>query len=48
MDIEVKPSEWILPNRVGFNKYIYNTFHPSKYDNKVKTNLVNAKEIAVI
>jgi len=36
MDIEVKPSEWILPNRVGFNKYIYNTFHPSKYDNKVK------------
>jgi len=36
MDIEVKPNEWILPNRVGFNKYIYDSFHPSKYDNKVK------------
>jgi len=36
MDIEVKPSEWILPNRVGYNKYIYKTFHPSKYDTKIK------------
>ncbi len=36
MDIEVKPSDWILPNRVGYNKYIYNTFHPSKYDTKIK------------
>ena len=36
MDIEVKPNDWILPNRVGYNKYIYNTFHPSKYDTKIK------------
>lgn len=31
MDIEVQPNEWVLPNRVGYNKYIYNTFHSSKY-----------------
>ena len=36
MDIEIKPTEWVLPNRVGYNKYTYNTFHPSKYDTKVK------------
>ena len=48
MDIEVKPSEWILPNRVGFNKYIYDTFHPSKYDNKVKDKSCECKEIVVI
>lgn len=36
MDIEIKPTEWVLPNRVGYNKYAYNTFHPSKYDTKVK------------
>ena len=36
MNIEVKPNDWILPNRVGYNKYIYNTFHPSKYDTKIK------------
>jgi len=23
--------EWILPNRVYFNKWVYNNFHPSKY-----------------
>lgn len=26
-------SEWMLPNRVGFNKWMYHTFHPSKYAN---------------
>jgi superfamily II DNA or RNA helicase len=31
MDIIVKPNEWILPNRIGYNKKIYNTFNPSKY-----------------
>ena len=36
MDIEIKPTEWVLPNRVGYNKYTYNTFHPSKYDTKIK------------
>lgn len=27
----VSPKEWILPNRVYFNKWMYQTFHPSKY-----------------
>ena len=31
MDIIVKPDNWILPNRIGYNKEIYNTFNPSKY-----------------
>jgi hypothetical protein len=31
MDIIVKPNEWVLPNRIGYNKNIYNTFNPSKY-----------------
>ena len=31
MDIIVKPTDWILPNRIGYNKEIYNTFNPSKY-----------------
>ena len=35
MDIIVKPTNWILPNRIGYNKEIYNTFNPSKYLNKV-------------
>jgi len=34
MNIEVKTNDWILPNRVSYNKYIYNTFHPSKYSKK--------------
>jgi hypothetical protein len=31
MDIIVKPKNWILPNRIGYNKEIYNTFNPSNY-----------------
>jgi len=31
MDIIVKPKEWVLPNRIGYNKKIYNTFNPSNY-----------------
>ena len=31
MDIEVTPDKWVLPNRIGYNKEIYNTFHASKY-----------------
>jgi superfamily II DNA or RNA helicase len=27
----VKPKEWVLPNRIGYNKKIYNTFNPSNY-----------------
>lgn len=36
MDLEVKPNDWVLPNRIGYNKYAYNTFHPSKYPKKIK------------
>ena len=36
MDLEVKPDSWVLPNRIGYSKYTYNTFHPSKYPNKEK------------
>ncbi len=28
---EVKPSEWVLPNRKGFNNWFYQTFHPDHY-----------------
>uniref|UniRef100_A0A6C0LIU7 Helicase ATP-binding domain-containing protein n=1 Tax=viral metagenome TaxID=1070528 RepID=A0A6C0LIU7_9ZZZZ len=34
MDIIVKPDNWVLPNRIGYNKKIYNTFNPSKYASK--------------
>jgi superfamily II DNA or RNA helicase len=27
----VKPKDWVLPNRIGYNKKIYNTFNPSNY-----------------
>lgn len=38
MDLEVKPKDWLLPNRIGYNKKIYKTFNPSKYpfNTKVK------------
>lgn len=38
MDIEVVPDKWVLPNRIGYNKEIYETFHPSKYPFKAKKN----------
>jgi hypothetical protein len=31
MDLEVVPDNWVLPNKIYYNKYIYNTFNPSKY-----------------
>lgn len=34
MEYIVKPDNWVLPNRIGYNKEIYNTFNPSKYLNK--------------
>ena len=34
MDIIVKPNNWILPNRIGYNNEIYKTFNPSKYSSK--------------
>jgi len=30
----VRPTEWVLPNRVGFPEWIYKTFHASKYAKK--------------
>lgn len=37
MDLEVVPDNWILPNRIAYNKFVYNTFHPSKYAPKLTT-----------
>jgi len=37
MNIEVKTNDWVLPNRVGYNKKIYDIFHPSKYQKKTAT-----------
>lgn len=34
MDLEVKPEDWVISNRIGYNKYIYKTFNPSKYPKK--------------
>lgn len=31
MNIEVKPTDWILPNKIGYNRDIYYTFNNSKY-----------------
>ena len=39
MDIIVKPDNWVLPNRIGYNKKIYNTFNPSKYATVVPAKL---------
>lgn len=35
MDLEVKPENWVLSNRIDYSKYVYNMFHPSKYPMKV-------------
>lgn len=32
----VHPKEWILPNRIYFNKWVYREFHPSKYPREAK------------
>ena len=37
MDIEVQPKNWILPNRIGYNKQIYKSFNISKYPLKKKS-----------
>jgi hypothetical protein len=31
MNLEVIPDNWILPNRIAYNQYVYDTFNPSKY-----------------
>ena len=40
MNIEVKTNDWVLPNRVGYNKKIYDIFHPSKYHKASKVSKV--------
>jgi superfamily II DNA or RNA helicase len=42
MDIIVKPDNWILPNRIGYNKEIYDTFNPSKYSSVSDKALLSA------
>ena len=44
MNIEVKTNDWVLPNRVGYNKQIYNTFHPSKYQKKKVASACNCSK----
>lgn len=34
MNLEVQPQNWVLPNRIGYNKYTLKTFHPTKYPKK--------------
>jgi len=34
MKLEVEPDNWVLPNRMGYNNYIYHTFNHSKYPTK--------------
>ena len=43
MEYIVKPDNWVLPNRIGYNKEIYNTFNPSKYLNKPDAGAAPAK-----
>jgi len=43
MEYIVKPDNWVLPNRIGYNKEIYNTFNPAKYlTNKDKSDKAKA------
>lgn len=39
MDIEVTPKNWLLPNRIGYNKKIFNDFHPNNYSKTPKKKL---------
>ena len=34
MKLEVEPDNWVLPNRMGYNNYVYHTFNHSKYPTK--------------
>lgn len=42
MELEVEADNWILPNRIGYNKKIYETFNPNKYPIK-KENINSCK-----
>ena len=37
MDINVKPKEWILDNRIGYGKKTYETFNRERYPETKKT-----------
>lgn len=39
MDIEVTPKNWLMPNRIGYNKKIFNDFNPSNYSKMPKKKL---------
>ena len=36
---EVKPSNWVLPNRIGYNEKVFKTFRPEYYFTSAKTKL---------
>lgn len=38
MDNEITPDNWLMPNRIGYNKKIYYDFHPEKYPKIEKKN----------
>ena len=44
MDIEVKPENWILENRIGFNKNIYKKFNRDKYPDLNKKESCKCKD----
>ena len=39
----VRPTEWVLPNRVGFPEWIYNTFHADKYAKKQTSQFIQQR-----
>ena len=48
MDIETKPDNWILPNRIGYNKQTYKTFNPSKYHSDFEQSCdINIKQLSL-
>ena len=49
MDIIVKPNDWVLPNRIGYNKKIYNTFNPSNYATAASDdNIANKSDVKLM
>ena len=49
MNIEVKTNDWVLPNRVGYNKKIYNTLKKTLdfLDTKSIEYICSEKEITI-
>lgn len=44
MDLEVIPDNWIMPNRIAYSKFAYNTFHPTKYAEKAVKKSCDCKD----